>query len=83
MVKLMEEDEEQADEGAGVGEGSPTGGLVPKQVLVPWAAMPVAPRFWAADPSDQAARRGLTTSSRAQAKAPAIQAELLPPAEVD
>ena len=45
--------------------------------------MPAVPRFWAVGPSNQVARRGLAASWRAQGKAPTIQAELAPPAEIE
>ena len=83
VAELMEEDEEEPYEDADEGEGSPTAGLAPKQVLAPWVTMPVVLGFWVVGLSDQAARRGPGASSRAWAKAPTIQAELMPPAETD
>ena len=66
-----------------MGEGSSTEDLVPKQALAPWAAMPAVPRLWAVGPSDQAARRGPASSSRAQGKEPTIQVELMAPAKTN
>ena len=64
-------------------KSSSTAELALKQALAPQATMPMAPLFWAVGPSDQVARRGLATSSRAQGKMPIIQAEWMPPAKTD
>ena len=83
MMEPMEEDEEEVDKELGMGEGSSTADLVPKQVLAPGATMPAVPRFCIADLSDQMASRGLAASSRAQGKVPTIQADLMAPAKTD
>ena len=68
------EEEEEVDKEVDMGEVPPNGDSVPEQALVPWASLPVAARFWAGAPSDQVARRGSATSSRAWGKVSAIQA---------
>ena len=78
IVKPVEEDKEEVDKDSDVGEGSSTEEITHKQVPSRWETMPAAPRFWAAGPNDQVAKKGLAASSRAQGKVPAIQAELLP-----
>ena len=74
MEEPIEVDVEEVDEEADVGEASPTGDLAPKQVLVLWETLPVAPRFWAGVLSDQVARREPATSSRAWGKATTVEA---------
>ena len=81
VTELIEEDEEEENKEVDMGEGFSTEDSVSKQVPVPGVTTPAAPRSWVVDPSDQVARRGLTASSRAPGKVPAVQAELLTPAE--
>ena len=45
IAEPMQEGEKEEDEEADVLEGSFTIDLVPEQVAVPWATMPVAPRL--------------------------------------
>ena len=76
----MKKDEKREDEGEGVEEGIgkitregfSTEDLVPKQVPMPQATVPVAPKFWTASPSGQVAKKGPPASSSAQGKAPTI-----------
>ena len=79
VAELVEKDEqEEEDEEADVRECSSTRDLAPKQVLVLLETSTVVPGFWVVGTSDQAARKGLASSSRVQRKAPDIQAELTP-----
>ena len=83
MDELVEADVEEVDKEVDVGEVPPTGDSVAEQVLLPWATLPAAPRFWVGGPSDQVDGREPAWSLRAQNKAPAIQVEKTPLAEMD
>ena len=52
MAETMEENKEETDEEVDIGEGSSTGELALKQVLVLWATMPTVPGFWMVSLSD-------------------------------
>ena len=73
MEGPMEEDVEEADTEMDVGEAPPTGDSAPEQVPAPLATMLVMAGIWAGGPSGRVAEP--VVSSRAQGKAPAIQAE--------
>ena len=72
MAELMGEDKKKVDKEVDMGEGSSTRDLVHQQVLMLWVTMPAAPRFWAAGPSEQVAKRGPATSSTASGKVPTV-----------
>ena len=75
---MEEDEEEEQDKVADMGEGSFTEDLAPKQALALWAIMPIVPRFYSAGPNDQEARKWQVTSLRARGKVPGIQVESLP-----
>ena len=50
VVEPMQEEEDEGKEG-GIGKGSSTKDLVPKQAPVLQTMVPVVPEFWAAGPS--------------------------------
>ena len=66
--------DKEVDKEVDMGEAPPTGDSAPKQALAPPVTLPAAAGFWLGGPSDQVARRGPATSSRAGDKVPTIQA---------
>ena len=82
-AELMEEDEKEEDKEVNVGEGSFTKDLMPKLKLASQTAMLMVPQFWVVGLSDQVARSGSAANSRAQGKAPTIQAEPMPLTKTD
>ena len=73
MEGPMEEDVEEPDKDMDMGGAPPNGELVSKQAPVLPVTKLVTAGIWAGGRGDQVARLGI--SSRAQGKAPTVQAE--------